>query len=169
MPSVYFLLPFPSTLQNGVRNKYYCTTVLLLRTSTLPCTYVRDFTVIFLTQDHVPNGWGVSTPTPFIYPRHPWDAITNIIMATRITLFIGQVVYWGGAQSTEYLYAVYGTHPNVRNPGWRLPSIYCIQSSNTSTNTTTRSCDVRHPLESLQAKMNRSAGAPPTSQGGSTA
>lgn len=96
MPSVYFLLPFPSTLQNGVRNKYYCTTVLLLRTSTLPCTYVRDFTVIFLTQDHVPNGWGVSTPTPFIYPRHPWDAITNIIMATRITLFIGQVVYWGG-------------------------------------------------------------------------
>lgn len=31
------------------------------------------------------------------------------------------------------------------------------------------SCDVRHPLESLEAKTNRSAGALPTSQGGSTA
>lgn len=45
-------------------------------------SYVRDFffTVIFLTQDPVPNGWGgCPTPTPFINPRHPWDAMTTNI------------------------------------------------------------------------------------------
>ena len=63
MPSIYHVLFYSpitsSTTLYGLGTDY---SVLTLYIPPLPCTpYVRDFTVIFLIQDPVPNGWGVST------------------------------------------------------------------------------------------------------------